>query len=80
MKAFAVPRQVFNVDALTLKRRQQFVVRVPHLSERDPEENGTSRPRTVVAAGSIVQTPQGPMPDAASFAAVVSTSRTTEQV
>ena len=35
---------------------------------------------TVVAAGSIVQTPQGPIPDSASFAAVFSTSRTTKPV
>jgi len=35
------------------------------------KEKGTSRPRTVVAAGSIVQTPHGPIPDSPSAAAVL---------
>ena len=44
------------------------------------KEKGTSRPRTVVATGPIVQTPHGPIPDSASAAAVFSTSCTTKQV
>src|SRR6202030_582591 len=44
MKALAVGRQVLNVDALTLVRRQQFVVRVAHLRERDPKGKGNLLP------------------------------------
>ena len=41
------------------------------------KEKGTSRPRTVVATGSTVQTLHGPIPDSANAAAVFSTSCTT---
>ena len=44
MKALAVRRQVLNVDALTLMRRQQFVVGVPDLRERDPKRKGNLLP------------------------------------
>lgn len=44
------------------------------------KEKGTSRPQTVVAAGTIVQTPHGPIPDSPSAAAVFSTSCTTKEV
>jgi hypothetical protein len=44
------------------------------------KENGMARPRTVPATGPSDQMPHGPIPDAASAAAVFSTSRTTKQV
>jgi hypothetical protein len=49
----------------------------PTDAKATPKEKGISRPRTVVATGSIVQTLHGPIPDAASAAAVFSTSCTT---
>jgi mannose-6-phosphate isomerase-like protein (cupin superfamily) len=53
VEALAVGGQVLDVDALALVRRQQLVVRVPDLRERDPEREGSSS-RVATAGGSFL--------------------------